>query len=200
MRKFTKQTTSVVMAKGKTSADSAAARRATFDRAATDTGWAPPSWPFNPQDVSPIEWWRSMPADCLGDAQHLQLRTTLDKICVMNGREWLAAMYGDAAASIAIAFEMSPITVISLELDLAMTVLLLRALGGNAAATLVLSHLLCNAPLDHPFAKELSVSWLVLNLHRAFSKPKRCPELSADTDKPNDSCFGTVIPFVGRPA
>jgi hypothetical protein len=38
----------------------------------------------------------------------------------------------------------------------------------NAAAALVLSHLLRRTPLDHPFGTELSVSWLLLNLRRAL--------------------------------
>jgi hypothetical protein len=76
-------------------------------------------------------------------------------------------MRGDAAASIAIALEMTPISEISLEVDLAMTVLVLNALDSNAAAPLVLSHLLRGAPLDHPFGKELSVSWLPNRRSRA---------------------------------
>jgi hypothetical protein len=137
------------------------------------------SWPWRLEDFSPIEWWRSLPSDCLGDAQHLLLRATLDKICVMKGREWLNAMRGDAAASIAIAVEMFPITEITIEVDLAMTVLMLSALGGNAAAVLVLSQLLPRAPLDHPFARELSVSWLALNLRRALSKKNSIPKRAA---------------------
>jgi hypothetical protein len=125
------------------------------------------SWPRSPNDFSPIEWWRSLPADCLGDAQRLLLRATLDKICVMRDREWLNAMRGDASASIAIAVEMFPITEITLEADLAMTVLMFSAMD-NAAAALVLSHLLRRTPLDHPFGTELSVSWLLLNLRRAL--------------------------------
>lgn len=135
----------------------------------------PESWPWTPEDFSPIEWWRSLPADCLGDAQHLLLRGTLDKICVMKGREWLGAMRGDAAASIAIAVEMFPITEITLEVDLAMTVLVVSALGGDAAAAVILSRLLPRAPLDHPFARELSASWLVLNLRRALSTKGAIP-------------------------
>jgi hypothetical protein len=98
-------------------------------------------------------------------------------------------MRGDAAASIAIAVEMFPITEITLEVDLAMTVLMVGALDDNAAAALVLSQLLGRAPLDHPFAKELSVSWLVLNLRRA----------SASQASIGPS-VGAVHPFVGSPA
>jgi hypothetical protein len=138
------------------------------------------SWPFDPADISPLHWWRTMPADHLGDAQHLLLRATMEKICIIKEREWLAALHGDAAASIAIAFGALPITEITFEVDLAMSALTASALGGNAAATLVLSHILRLAPLDYPFAKELSVSWLVLNLHRALNAraaaAATCPE------------------------
>jgi hypothetical protein len=167
MRKTSKQTTSTTGAAGRATAQAVAHER--FPSPHVTDNCAPSAWPWSPEDFSPIEWWRSLPADCLGDAQHLLLRTTLDKICVMKGREWLSAMRGDAAAGIAIAVEMLPITEITLEVDLAMTALSLGALDGNAAAAVVLSQLLSRAPLDHPFAKELSVSWLVLNLRRALN-------------------------------
>jgi hypothetical protein len=166
MRKTSKQTTNTTGAAAH--ATSPAVARGQFPSPPAIDNCAPSSWPWSPEDFSPIEWWRSLPADCVGDAQHLLLRATLDKITVMKGHEWLSAMRGDAAASIAIAVEMFPITEITLEVDLAMTVLMLSALDGNAAAALVLSKLLARAPLDHPFAKELSVSWLVLNLRRAL--------------------------------
>ena len=155
------------------------------------------SWPWSPEDFSPIEWWRCLPADCLGDAQHLLLRATLDKICVMKGREWLAAMRGDVAASIAIAVETFPITKIALEVDLAMTVLMLGALDGNAAAALVLSQLLGRAPLDHPFAKELSVSW---NLRRALSASKLADKASPGSKASSGSPIGAAPSFIGSPA
>src|ERR1700681_3289419 len=33
--------------------------------------WQPSSWPFRPEDVTPLAWWRTMPADLFGDAEHL---------------------------------------------------------------------------------------------------------------------------------
>ena len=137
MRKTSKQTTNTT----------GAAAQAASPAVAHEQFPAPPvidncetsSWPWSPEDFSPIEWWRSLPADHLGDAHHLLLRATLHKICVMNGREWLSAMSGDAVASIAIAVEMFPITEITLEVDLAMTVLMLGALDGTAAAAVILS-------------------------------------------------------------
>lgn len=198
MRKTSKQTTNTT----------GAAAQATSPAVAYEQFPAPPvidncdtsSWPWSPEDFSPIEWWRSLPADHLGDAQHLRLRATLDKICVMNGREWLSAMHGDAAASIAIAVEMFPITEITLEVDLAMTVLMLGALDGNAAAAVILSQLLGRAPLDHPFAKELSASWLVLNLRRALD-PSKLPDKAGSGSKASSSpSVGTAPSLIGSPA
>jgi hypothetical protein len=135
--------------------------------------WQPSSWPFRPEDVTPLAWWRTMPADLLGDAQHLLLREVIGKIGVLKGREWISAMHGDAAASVEIALGTLPISTITLEVDLAMTVLTLAALGGNAASALVLSQVLQRVYLDHPFAKELSVSWLGFNLRRAMGTTKQ---------------------------
>jgi hypothetical protein len=51
--------------------------------------------------------------------------------------------------------------------------LMLGALAGSAASALVLSQVLQRTSLDHPFAKELSVSWLALNLRRAIGTKMR---------------------------
>jgi hypothetical protein len=121
-----------------------------------------------------------MPADKLGETEQGALRATLRKINPLKGPEWLAAMRGDAAASVAIAIAMVPIGTITLEVDLAMSVLMSSALAGNAAAALVLSHLLRHTALDHPFAAELSVSWLVFNLTRALEARVPCDAASTD--------------------
>jgi hypothetical protein len=131
-------------------------------------------WPFDLGDVTPLEWWRTMPADHLGGAQRLHLRTTMEKICVLKDHRWLSALRGDAAASIAIAIGAMPIEQVTLEVDLAMSALALCALEGSAGATLVLSHIMKRTVLDHPFGKDLSASWLALNLCRALTA-KRHP-------------------------
>jgi hypothetical protein len=129
-------------------------------------------WPFNLGDVTPLEWWRTMPADCLGSGQHLLLGATLEKICVMNDHQWLCALRGDAAASIAIAIGAMPINQVTLEVDLAMSALALCALEGSAGAALVLAHILRRTPLEHPFGRDISASWLAHNLGRTL-KAKR---------------------------
>ena len=60
-----------------------------------------------------------------------------------------------------------------------MTALTLVALGGNAAAALVLSQVLQCVSLDHPFAKELSVSWLGFSLRRVMGATKQPVKLRA---------------------
>jgi hypothetical protein len=114
--------------------------------------WQPSSWPFRPEDANPLAWWRTMPADLLRDAEQLVLRETIRKVGVLKGCEWVSAMRGDVAAGIAIALEAMPITTITLEVDLAMTTLMLGALAANAASALVLSQVLQRTSLDHPFA------------------------------------------------
>jgi hypothetical protein len=144
--------------------------------------WQPSSWPFRPEDASPLAWWRTMPADLLRDAEQLVLRETIGKVGVLRGCEWVSAMRGDVPAGIAIVLQVLPITTITLEVDIAMTTLMLGALAGSAASALVLSQVLQRTPLDHPFAKELSVSWLALNLRRAIGKTKRSVKARSQGD------------------
>ncbi|ACE99688.1 hypothetical protein Rpal_1148 [Rhodopseudomonas palustris TIE-1] len=129
-------------------------------------------WPFNAGNTSPLSWWRTMPAQCLHEAERVLLRDTLSKIAVLGGCEWVGAMRGDPAASIAVAVEVMPIANITLQVDLALSAVLLNALDGNAAAVLMLSHVLRHTPLDHPFGKELAVSWMVSNLRGAIKTRK----------------------------
>jgi len=129
-------------------------------------------WPFDPSNTSPLSWWRTMPAYCLHEADRVVLRDTLSKIAVLGGCEWVGAMRGDPAASIAVAVEVMPIANVKLQVDLALSAVLLNALDGNAAAVLMLSHVLRNTPLDHPFGKELAVSWMVSNLRGALKTRK----------------------------
>lgn len=150
-------------------------------------------WPFNLGDVTPLEWWRTMPANHLGDAQRLHLRATLEKICVMKDHRWLSALQGDAAASIAIAIGAMPIVQVTLEVDLAVSALALCALEGSAGAALVMTHILRRTALDHPFGKDLSASWLALNLCRALtakshrSTPRRRSKYANAPNNPQTS-------------
>jgi hypothetical protein len=135
-------------------------------------------------DVTPLEWWRTMPANHLGEGPQCVLREMLDKVSLVKRRQWLSAMRGDAATSIAVAIEAMPINRITLEVDLMMTALMVCALDGNSGAVLVLAHILHRAPLDHPFGQELSISWLALNFRRARHMQKRPVAVGSKSDGP----------------
>jgi hypothetical protein len=179
MRKSATKTTSVAQSIDSTRTRNNAPGHPTTRNPPKPHDWQPSSWPFRPEDVTPLAWWRTMPADLLGDAEHLLLREVIGKIGVLKGREWISAMCGDAAASIEIALGTLPISIVTLEVDLAMTTLTLVALGGNATAALVLSQVLQSVSLDHPFAKELSVSWLGFNLRRVMGATRQPGKLHA---------------------
>ena len=126
------------------------------------------NWPFDPDDVTALQWWRTMPADRLKDAQHLLMRSTLETVSLIKRQEWLGGLRGDAAAGIAIALHCLPVTAVTIKIDLAMSTVALHALEDDAASALVLSHVLRRVALEHPFARDLAASWLALNPRRAI--------------------------------
>jgi len=119
------------------------------------------AWPFCAEDGPPLAWWRMLPMHHFRDAEHLLVRNALEGIAVIHvGEQVAAAVRGDPAAAIAAALSLVPIREVSLSIDIAMTALLRSALDNDAAAALVLSHVIGRAELDHPFAAELATSWL----------------------------------------
>lgn len=108
MRMSETETTGTIKASTSNVEDRPADRTPPAGKQAKATGRMESPWPFNLGDVTPLEWWRTMPADYLGSGQHLHLRATLETICAMNGHQWLSALRGDAAASIAIAIGAMP--------------------------------------------------------------------------------------------
>ena len=146
----------------------AAARAADLARSSR----APRAWPFNPEDTFPLAWWRTLPSDLLRDAETRLVSATLDQIDLLSGSHtFAAALRGDTAAAITTALALMPIEETTLEVDLAMTAVVLRgALDGDAPAALVLSHVIGHAALDHSFATELSPSWLA---HHPCHSPHR---------------------------
>ncbi len=132
-------------------------------------------WPFHLSDVTPLAWWRTMPADHLGDAELIQLRSAVEEISSTKDLQWLSGLRGDAPGSIAIAIGVMPINQVTLEVDLAMSALMMCALDGSAGAALVLAHILRRTPLDHPFGRDLAASWPVLNLCRALAAKSHRP-------------------------
>jgi hypothetical protein len=133
-------------------------------------------WHFKADDISPLAWWRMLPSDALGDAERLLLLTTLEQIDVLHADDdFTAALEGDAAAAIGVAFSLMPIKEMTLRADIAMTALLRCALERNAAAALVLAQILGLTDLGHSYGTELAASWLAYGRRcsdnpRAFSK------------------------------
>ena len=118
-------------------------------------------WPFKAEDISPLAWWRTLPSDAFGDAERLFLPATLDQIDVLHGGDdFAAALKGEPAAAIGVAFSLMPITQVTLQADIALTALLRCAVERNAAAALVLAQVLGLTDLGHPYAIELAKSWL----------------------------------------
>lgn len=139
-------------------------------KAATAGRHGSSSWPFDPDIVPPLQWWRTMLANQLSDAQHLLLGLAIARTVVLRERKRPAGSHGDAAARIGFALGALPITDLTPEIDLAMSALMASALGGNITAAQVMAYILRLTPLDHPFANELSVSWLAVDLQRALKK------------------------------
>lgn len=126
------------------------------------------AWPFCAEDGPPLAWWRMLPMHHFRDAEHLLVRNALKGIAVIHGGEEVAAaLRGDSAAAVAAALSLVPIREVSLSVDVVMTALLRYALDNDAAAALVLSHVIGRVEFDHPFAAELATSWLAHHLRYA---------------------------------
>jgi hypothetical protein len=138
-------------------------------------GSAPSStaWPLSRQDAAPLAWWRTLPCELFREAENLVLHATLGQISLMRPRNSpVTPLVGNPAAVIAEAFDLMPLAEMTLEVDIVMSALLVSALDGDAAAALVLSYAIRHTHLDHPFAAELSASWLAWNDLSAL--PCRC--------------------------
>ena len=118
-------------------------------------------WPFKAEDSSPLAWWRTLSSEAFGEAERLLLRATLEQINVLHGDDdFAAALKGDPAAAIGVAFSMMPIKEVTLQADIAMSSLLSCAVERNAAAALVLAQITGLTDVGHPYAIELAASWL----------------------------------------
>ena len=123
-------------------------------------------WPFKADGISPLAWWRTLRPDAIGNAERLLLLATLEQIDVLHGgADFAAALKGDPAAAIGVAFSLMPVEAMTLKVDIAMTALLQCVLERNAAAALVLAQILGLTDLGHPFATELATSWLAFGRH-----------------------------------
>lgn len=136
-------------------------------------------WPLRAEDTSPLQWWRTLPSDALRDAEQLLLRTTLERIHVLRGGDDLtAALRGDAAAAIDVAFTLMPIETFTLEVDIAMTALARFAIERNAAAALVMAQIIGLTDFDHGLGMALAASWYARG-RRYSSEPGKFSEAGA---------------------
>lgn len=138
-------------------------------------------WPIKAEDISPVAWWRTLPSDAYRDAEQLVLRALVKHIGVLHGCDGLrAALAGDAAAAIDVAFTLIPIEETTLTVDIAMTALCRGALAPNASAALVMAQVLGLTNLEHGLATELAASWYCYGLRHStdplkFSEAESVP-------------------------
>jgi hypothetical protein len=133
-------------------------------------------WPIKAEDISPVAWWRTLPSDAYRDAEQLVLRALVKHIGVLHGSDGLrAALAGDAAAAIDVAFTLIPIEETTLTVDIAMTALCRCALAPNASAALVMAQVLGLTNREHGLATELAASWYCYGL-RHSTDPRKFSE------------------------
>lgn len=130
-------------------------------------------WPYSTGDVASLAWWRTLPPNAFSAGGHLDVVAALNNVAVLHGPNNLAAaLRGDSAAAISVALSLMPIQEVTFPVDIAMSTLLVCALNDDAAAALVLSHVLGRAEFDHAQTIELSTAWLTHHL-RSGRDPHR---------------------------
>lgn len=122
-------------------------------------------WPYSTDDVAPLARWRTLPPDAFSAGGQLEVVAALNNVAVLHGPNNLAAaLRGDSAAAISVALSLMPVQEVTFPVDIAMSTLLVCALNDDAAAALVLSHVLGRAAFDHAQTIELSTAWLAHHL------------------------------------
>lgn len=126
-------------------------------------------WPFKADDVSPLEWWRTLPSHTLGPSEHALLLATLKSINVLHaGSDLKSALAGDPMAAVDVAFSLMPVKELTLTVDIAMTALCHLSLAPNATVALVMAQVTGLTDFDHGLSIDLALSWL-----RAFEERDR---------------------------
>jgi hypothetical protein len=116
------------------------------------------------------QWWRLTPATAFDAIALREMRAALSKINMLGEPRWKDAATGDAAASIHIALSMRRKKSAEARYDLAMTALAVCAADGNAAACLVMSHILRKIPGAGNAESRIATSWLVHAFSEALSR------------------------------
>lgn len=131
------------------------------------------AWASTPDDTPPLTWWRTLPSDAFHEAEYLRLLVTLEQITVLHrSAGFAAALNGDPAAAIDLAFSLMPIGEMTVTTDIAMSALLRCALEHNASAALVLAQVVGLTDLSHTRATELAASWFTYGLRNSTDPRK----------------------------
>jgi hypothetical protein len=123
----------------------------------------------------PIKWWRTLPADGFDSSRKSVLRATLSTIAILDEPTWRSAAGGSAAAAIGLALRLNPSRSTSVAYDLIVTSLAICAADGNAAACIVMSHVLRNIPGAGKAEARIATSWLALAFNEALSRRAQKP-------------------------
>jgi hypothetical protein len=115
---------------------------------------------------TPLTWWRRISAKEFDPSRVKILRATLSTIAILEESTWRSAADGNAVAAIALALRLNPARSKSTAYDLIMTAVAICAADGNAAACLVMSHILRKIPGTGKAKARIATSWLT----HAFSK------------------------------
>jgi hypothetical protein len=79
----------------------------------SDTGREPVAevaWPYCAEDGHPLGWWRMLPPHLFGDTERLLVGSSLEGLAVIGGgKDFAAALKGDAAAAISVALSLVPL-------------------------------------------------------------------------------------------
>jgi hypothetical protein len=125
------------------------------------------------ETIPPLHWWRHLPATAFTTAHLAVIRRAITGFGFIGEPHWPAAANGHPAAAIGIALRtLRSHTEHSPTFDLVMSALLRCALERNAAAVLVLAHVLDRVATDAP-CSALATSWRSIETVRRFDRKLR---------------------------
>ncbi|KAA2235873.1 hypothetical protein [Salinarimonas soli] len=110
----------------------------------------------------PLDGWRKSPPAALEQGDVVGLERTLAAVSILREPRWGEALAGDAGAAAALAIEALHGGTAHVRRDLAMSLLALRALRGDATAALIVAHGLTRLSRRHarPRLAELAGEWI----------------------------------------
>jgi hypothetical protein len=123
--------------------------------------------------------WRLAPAAAFDVMALREMRATLSTIAILEEPTWRSAAGGNAAAAIGLALRLNPARSTSIAYDLIVTALAICAAEGNAAACIVMSHILRKLPGAGNAEHRIATSWLVHGFKEVLS---RRPETTGEDD------------------